>query len=477
MITSNRILKIVIFPVIFFFFYSGFLHAQQAKYIFYFISDGMGMTHVAVTEAFLASQKNEIGFERLSFTKFPTTGFANNNALNRLITCSAAAGTALSTGQKTTINTIGMNGTRDQNLYSIASIVKREGYKVGIISNVSINHATPSVFYAHQPSRNNYYEIGLDLISSNYDFFGGGGFYQATGKDKDKPDLYQLAKQAGYHIVQGVDQLNNLKRNDNRVIAISNFLTKAASQDFVIDQNRNDIPLSLLIDKAIELLDNDKGFFIMAEEGNHDWAAHANDGATAIWNIIGLSDAVERALEFYKEHPNETLIIVTADHETGGITLGWSGKNYETDLSLLVHQKVSFSKFAHLLDSTLKIPENQNYELILKLINEYFGLGGEGELALSDYENKLLSDAWKCWKGELQISDMEKQLNYGNENPIAVTATRILNHKAGLGWTTWAHTGTPVPVFAIGQGHEMFNGYYHITDIPKKIKMAMGLDK
>jgi alkaline phosphatase len=77
MITSNRILKIVIFPVIFFFFYSGFLHAQQAKYIFYFISDGMGMTHVAVTEAFLASQKNEIGFERLSFTKFPTSGIFN----------------------------------------------------------------------------------------------------------------------------------------------------------------------------------------------------------------------------------------------------------------------------------------------------------------------------------------------------------------------------------------------------------------
>jgi len=470
-------IRILIFSVYFLLFGSGLLQAQQAKYVFYFIGDGMGITHIAATEAYLAAKKQEIGYEKLSFSTFPTTGFANNHALNRLITGSAAAGTALATGQKTTINTISMDGKRTQNLTSIASIAKENGFKVGIISNVSINHATPAVFYAHQPDRNNYYEIGLDLINSRFDFFGGGGFNKFTGKNNDQPDLYLLAGQAGYHISRGIEEFNALKPGDQQVIATSNFLTKSASQQFVLDQGEADIPLSRFIEKAIELLYGDEGFFIMAEEGNTDWASHANDGATAIRNIKGLSDAVERAVEFYLKHPDETLIIVTADHETGGLSLGWSGKEYDTDLGLLQLQKVSSERFTYLIDSVMKNPENQKFDVAMNMVTGYFGLGGELGLVLTDYEKKLLSEAWQVWRGELQLSDTESKLRYGGGNPIAASATRILNNKAGLGWTTWSHTGTPVPVFAIGQGHEKFTGYYDITDIPKRMKIAMGLSK
>lgn len=470
-------IRILIFSVYFLLFSSGLLQAQQAKYVFYFIGDGMGITHVAATEAYLAAKKQEIGYEKLSFSTFPTTGFANNHALNRLITGSAAAGTALATGQKTTINTISMDGKRTQNLTSIAKIAKEKGFKVGIISNVSINHATPAVFYANQPDRNNYYEIGLDLINSRFDFFGGGGFNKFTGKNNNQPDLYLLAGQAGYRVSRGVEELNALTPGVQQVIATSNFLTKSASQQFVIDQGETDIPLSRFIEKAIELLYGDEGFFIMAEEGNLDWASHANDGASAIQNIKGLSDAVERAVEFYLKHPDETLIIVTADHETGGLTLGWAGKEYDTDLGLLQLQKVSSERFTYLIDSVMKITENQKFEVAMKMITQYYGLGGEGGLMLTEYENKLLYEAWQVWKGELQMAELEKELKFGGGNPVVAAATRILNNKAGLGWTTWSHTGTPVPVFAIGQGHEKFTGYYDITDIPKRMKIAMGLSK
>ncbi|MBE0637346.1 MAG: alkaline phosphatase [Bacteroidales bacterium] len=453
------------------------LWAQQAKYVFYFIGDGMGMTHVAVTEAYIAAAQRETGFTKLSFSEFPTTGVANNHALNRLITGSAAAGTALATGQKTTINTISMDGKRLNNLTSIACEARDRGFKIGIISSVSINHATPAVFYANQPTRSNYYEISLDLMKSNFNFFGGGGFNQPLGKNNDQPSAYLLAEQAGFTITRSVEEFDRLKPGDNKVIAVGSPIDGSAALRFAIDQNSEDIPLSRFIEKSIELLDNETGFFIMAEEGKIDWAAHANDGATVIQNVISLSDAVEVALEFYHQHPDETLIVVTADHETGGLSLGWAGKHYDSDFAILQLQKISSESFTILLDSLLKGPANQRYEFAMEMVNNYFGLGGETGITLSDYESELFKTAWKAMNDTTIMTEEEKYLRYGGGNPITATAVRVLNNKAGLGWTTFSHTGTPVPVFAIGQGHDMFNGYYDITDIPKKIRIAMGLNQ
>lgn len=473
----NSVIRHFTISVLLLFFSTIALNAQQAKYVFYFIGDGMGMTHVAASEAYLAACKREIGFEKLSFSKFPTTGTATNYAENRLITGSAAAGTALATGQKTTINTISMDGKRQINLSSIAYEAKAQGLKIGIISSVSINHATPAVFYANQPSRSNYYEISLNLINSGLNFFGGGGFNQPFGKSNDQTSAYLLAEQAGYTITSSIEAFNQLKPGDDKVIAVGSLIDKSAALRYAIDQNEEDIPLSRLIEKSISLLANENGFFIMAEEGKIDWASHANDGATVIQNVISLSDAVEVAIEFYNQHPDETLIVVTADHETGGLSLGWAGKHYDTDLVLLQLQKNSSESFTVLLDSLLKEPANMSYEFSMNMVNTYFGLGGETGKTLTTYEEQLFKEAWDVMTGIVVMSEDEKYVRYGDGNPIATTAVRVLNNKAGLGWTTWSHTASPVPVFAIGQGHEMFNGYYDITDIPKKIRIAMGLNK
>ncbi len=451
--------------------------AQQAKYVFYFIGDGMSLTHVAATEAYLAAIEGRNGFEKLNFSAFPAVGIATNHAENRLITGSAAAGTSLATGHKTTVNTISMDGKRQNNLVTIAEKAHNQGFKVGIISSVSINHATPAAFYAHQPSRSNYYEISLDLISSGFNFFGGGGFNSPTGKNNDQPSAYLLAAKAGYTIAATIEEFERLHPGVDHVIATGAVIESSGAMRYAIDQDEKDIPLHRIVAKASELLENENGFFIMTEEGKIDWAAHANDATTVILNIISLAEAVEQALEFYEKYPDQTLIVVTSDHETGGMTLGWAGTSYQTNLPLLQKQKISSQYFAVLVDSLMKDESNQHFDFMMDLVNQYYGLGGDDGLPLSSYEMNLFKDAWDTMLGYATIDNDEKHLRYGGGNPMAATATRILNNKAGIGWTTWAHTGTYVPVYAIGQGHELFTGYYDLTDIPKKIEKAMGLSK
>jgi alkaline phosphatase len=460
--------------VLIFLFANGIM-AQQAKYVFYFIGDGMGFTHVATTEAYLAAIKGENGFEKLNFNAFPAVGMATNHTQTRLITGSAAAGTSLATGHKTTVNTISMDGTRENKLTTIAEQAKKQGLKIGIISSVSINHATPAVFYAHQPLRSNYYEISLDLIGSGFNFFGGGGFNYPTGRENNQPSAYELAGQEGYTVTTTIEGFEALKPGDDRVIAVGSIIESSGALRFAIDQDEQDIPLHRFVSKASELLENETGFFVMVEEGKIDWAAHANDAATVIHNVVSLADAVDQALDFYNKYPEETLIVVTSDHETGGMTLGWSGTGYDVNLALLQLQKISSQNFAFLVDSLLEDPLNHRFEFIMEMVNQYYGLGGESGLTLTNHEIRLFKDAWDVMLGFSDLSDEEQQLRYGGGQPIAATATRVLNNRAGVGWTTWSHTGTYVPVYAIGQGHELFRGSYDLTDIPKMIRKAMNL--
>ena len=453
------------------------LFSQQAKYVFFFIGDGMGLAHVAATEAYLASREDKIGFEKLSFTKFPVVGLATTFAENRLITCSAAAGTALATGNKTTINTISMDGKRENPLKTVAELAKEMGFKVGIISSVSIDHATPATFYAHQPNRSNYYQISLELPESGFDFFGGGGFADPFYRNTNNISVFSKAPEKGYTITATKEDFYQLKPEAGKAIAIGAKLQPSGALRFDIDQTNEDIPLEDFVEKGIQFLENEKGFFMMCEEGQIDWAAHANDGAAVIKNVLSLSKAVEKALAFYKKHPDETLIIVTADHETGGFALGWAGTHYESYLKNIDRQLMSEYSFGLLADSLMKDSVNQNPEFVMNLVEQYYGLGGTTGLALSERETKLLEDALNAFTKKALPGKEEMELLYGGENPIAAAATRILNNRSGLSFGSWSHTAIPVPVFAIGVGQEQFDGYFDNTDIPKKIRLLMGLEK
>lgn len=507
----NRIRLILVF--IFLFAFQQILTAQQSeanrarnsykgslpKYIFYFIGDGFGLSQANATEAYLAAINDTHGITKLQMNQMPHQAFYTTYALNRFITGSAAAGTALATGHKTTINTIGMDGKKQTPLKSVAEMARDKGLKVGIVTSVSLDHATPAAFYAHQPSRNMYYKISKQLSESNFNYFAGGGLMHPEGDGeindnnimsnigmgeskeaaKAQTNAIDIAKNRGYRIVNSKKEFKKLKKGDDHVIVISPNLAGGKSMPYAIDQTDKDLSLPELTSKGIELLDKGKGFFMMIEGGKIDWACHANDAATVIKETLQMDKAVAKAMEFYKKHPKNTLIIVAGDHETGGMALGFSGSHYHSAFNLLQHQNISYEGFSNIVKQYREShKDNARVDDALEMVKKHFGLGEEsGELKLTPFEKQRLEDAFK----QSMIARKERKrddqfyLLYGSYDPLTVTACHILAQKAGIGWTSYSHTATPIPVRAIGPGSQLFSGFLDNTDLPKNLMRLMNI--
>jgi alkaline phosphatase len=248
-----------------------------------------------------------------------------------------------------------------------------------------------------------------------------------------------------------------------------------------MDNTTEDITLAQFTKKGIDLLENPKGFFLMVEGGKIDWACHANDAVASIKDTLAFDDAVRVGYEFYKAHPEETLIVVTGDHECGGLTLGFAGTAYESYFDILKHQKVSFQVFTDTVLAEYKKTHagEVRFEDMIPLLKEYFGLevAGEGRLTLKDYElNELRMAFIQSMSGVKINKGTADFLLYGGYDPFTIKITHILNQKAGLGWTSYSHTGVPVTTSAVGVGAETFSGYYDNTDVAKKIMAIMGVE-
>ena len=377
---------------------------------------------------------------------------------------------------------------------------EQKEYKVGVITTVNLNHATPAAFYAHQASRKNYYDISMELIESGFDYFAGGGLLDVEGKaDAPKENAYTVAANAGYKVIQTQAEAEALTAEDGKAIIVAETLADDDAMSYDIDAAEGEWTLKDYVDKGIEVLDNETGFFLMVEGGKIDWACHANDAGTTIHDTIALSEAVESAIAFYNEHPDETLILVTGDHETGGLTIGFAGTDYDTYLTNLTNQKISYAKFDS--DYVAAYKENgTTFEEVLKDVKENFGLmtqddpdavtvvkaedGTETEevskLAMTAYEYTLLEEAYYRTMG-LGTSSKDKMTQeeyvlYGTYEPLTVTITHILNNKSGISFSSYAHTGLPVPVFALGAGQELFEGYYDNTDIYYNMAELTGVE-
>lgn len=305
---------------------------KPAKYVFYFIGDGMGFSHVALTEGYKATKNGKIGSDPLLFTTFPAMGMATTYSASNYITCSSAAGTALATGHKTNNSMLGV-APDTSDLKSIAYYIHDAGYKVGIMTSVTIDHATPGAFYAHSAKRSDYYAIAAQLPESGFEFFGGGGF-EGLKKQGDRKSLYELAEEKGYTVAYGKDDFDSKKGSAEKMIYFQQKGKEREILPYAFSREESDLTLAEVVKGAIETLDNEKGFFIMAEGGKIDWAAHSNDIVNTIHETLDMDAAIAVAYEFYKQHPDETLIVVTADHETGGVTLG-KKKGYVFDLSIV----------------------------------------------------------------------------------------------------------------------------------------------
>ena len=474
--------------------------AKAPKYVFLFIGDGMSYPQFQAASDYLGALADSDytqalpsnsyddragavldGPEALNFMNFDVAGSAVTYDSCSFAPDSASTATSIATGYKTYSGMINVDITGSTPYETIAEkLHSQKGWKVGIISSVNLNHATPAAFYAHQASRNNYYEIGEELVNSGFEYFAGGGLKKVTGPDKDKTSLYDLAEQAGYKVTYTQADAEAVTAADEKVILIDEHLADSDAMDYEMDRQDGEWALADYVAKGIEVLDNDTGFFMMCEGGKIDWACHANDAASSIHDTMALADAVQVAVDFAKEHADETLILVTGDHETGGLTIGFAGTDYDTYLNLLESQKISFAKFDS--DYVAKYKENKtSFDEVMADVTELFGLKTSGEegdkLVLTDYELSLLKTAYEKSINEKDtgMDEQQEYVLYGTYEPLTVTITHIINNKSGVSFTSYSHTGLPVAVLAQGVGSDVFNGYYDNTDIYNKLAEMLSI--
>ena len=302
----------------------------RAKYIFYFIGDGMGHAQVALTETYLSYKAGKDGGERLSFVQFPHLAMAETYPVDGHITCSSASGTALACGIKTTNNSLGVDPEGNEGT-SIAIDLHNEGYKIGIMSSVPVNHATPASFYAHNEYRGNYYEISQDMIDDGFEFFGGSGLYDIRGKKGDKPSTIDFLEENGYAVCYGKTAFEKRSSTTDKIVYLQPSSEETGPEYYVREGDKDgDISLADMVGLCLDYLGDEEPFMIMCEAGKIDWSAHGNKTMSMVNDVLSLDATVKRALEFYYAHPDETLIVVTADHETGGVTIG-EGKDWKSD--------------------------------------------------------------------------------------------------------------------------------------------------
>jgi len=411
----------------------------KIKYVFLFIGDGMGINHVYISDMYLRKQ----GLAGISFLNFPNLALTKTNCLDEgKITDSGAGGTAISSGKKTQFYAIGMNRQTGEKFKSIAEIARDNGWKVGIISNVGLNHATPASFYAHVPWRNMYNVISQQMWNSDFDFFAGGGIITQGNRDSMLAIVWDSLKANDYTVVLDKKDFDKALKTSKKVFLTDTLSLNKDNMYYFID-SLNRISLADFTRKAIEFLDNEKGFFLMVEGGKIDWASHANDVATMIYEVYDFDKAIAQAYEFYKKHKDETIIIITSDHETGGLSFGYTATKYDTYLDSLSLQYRSKEFLIHYLR----------------------------EMGAETYAFPILLRKWVKFDYKLNTTPNTNEAFYVNH------LIDSLQHKSGISWASNFHTATLIPSFAIGKGSQAYKGIIDNTFTFHHLLKLTGLKK
>ena len=446
---------------------------KKPKYVFYFIGDGMSFNHILGTEQFFAVKENKGEIERLNFTKFDTRNFVTNYSTSNPVTDSAAAGTALATGVKTANACIGVDD-QDRELRSILDVASELGYKIGLVTNVGINHATPSCFYGHTSDRFGFPKLVNDYISSDVAFIAGSTIMDMKSGPEDpkyeKVTTAQLAERirnAGIELTLDIDKA--AKTCGKRVALVAND-KENKHVPYVLDRREGDDYHTLLNHSkaAIDYLSREAedGFFLMIEGGKLDYAAHEQDAVATFYEVREFAQAVQLALDFAEQHPDETLIVVTADHETGGMSLGWD--HYEIRMNMLLKQRSSAVQLTKTMQK-MRAEGKRDWADYKKLLSDEFGLWNV--VPVTAEEEKLLKDDF--YNIFLKYGPMVDGL-YNKSEYIVYHAIGILNRHASIEWTSMYHTGMYTPIFANGVGEEKFLECRDQTEIPKTIARLMG---
>lgn len=436
------------------------------KYVFYFIGDGMGMGQVMAANTY---RRVALGCDTpMVMMQFPYSGILTTYSASSTVTDSAAAGTALATGHKTNNGVLGLDADSVA-VKSMASTLHDQGWGVAFVTTVAPDDATPGAFYAHVPNRGMYYEIGRQAAESGYEFIAGSTWRGATDKDGKSTGLMEYIKSADVDVVTSVDKA---KASDKRrVFLYSENPFNNSNVGFTIDSIAGALTLPEMTEAAIEhmMKVSPERFFMMVEGGNIDHVGHGNDGATVAVEVINFDQALRKAYDFYLQHPDETVIIVTADHETGGMSIGNGHVGYTSHTEYIPYQRMSKDMFSRQGSELLK-KGTPTWEEVKEFTAERTGLWSH--VPVSDKQEQHLKELYEKAVGQ-QGDETGEQTLYASYSSLASEIYKVLNTNQGFGWTSGGHTGNPVPVYAIGEGMEQFGSWLDNTQIaPRLLKLT-----
>lgn len=433
---------------------SQFAQASEPENIIMVIADGMGPEFTTAYRYFADNKETPV-VERTIFDKYLVGSASTYPApVSGYVTDSAAGATALSTGVKTYNGAIAVDVDKKP-IETVLEKAKMLGLKTGAVVTSQINHATPASYIAHNESRKNYDQIANAYVDEKingqykFDLLLGGGWKYFLREDRN------LVKELKANDVQYIDKYNQLSTLNGKAPALGLFAD--VGLPFAIDDT-NKYRLATMTKHATRLLDNDKGYFLLIEASQVDWSGHANDIASAMSEMDDLAKTIEYLDQYVQKNPS-TLVILTADHSTGGMTLAANGK-YEWNpdtLKQLAHTPAYFAK--HFTKQKLTLSAANELLNIQLSADEFKQLTTAKENALTavaTYE-------------ALSAEEQKKQRKPNTSYLLGKSLKSIIDVRTNTGWTTGGHIAIDVPVIAFGPKAELFKGSQDNTDIAKKL--------
>jgi alkaline phosphatase len=413
---------------------------KKAKNIIFMIGDGMGVSQTTAYRYYADDPKTP-DVETTVFDELLVGTASTYPADDTVVTDSAASATALSSGIKSYNGAIGVDVDKKPVL-TLLERAKQLGMTTAIVATSQINHATPASFMAHNESRRNYNEIADayadELINDKpkADLMLGGGTDYFIRDDRNIVDEF---KAFGYHYIDSLSKLNELSELPALGLFAPTGMPHAIDSD---NQHR----VAAMTKKSLELLDsedNKNGFFIMIEGSQIDWCAHNNDIACSMKEMDDFAHAIKIAKE-YVDRRDDTILVITADHTTGGLSLGANG-DYRWEAAAV---KKFSSSLNIIISDFMALPKTTTLDVVLETWVKH------STLAISEAQATTIQ---KALASPLKQSKLKKEL------------VAIINSASNTGWTTGGHSAEDVQVFATGVNAHLFNGHQNNTDIAKKL--------
>jgi len=443
---------------------SGADSAPHAKGVILFIGDGMGINQVR--SAAIYSQK--VLNKPLAIDSIANRGTTTTYSANSEVTDSAAAATALYSGHKVNNGAINVlpNGSP---VFSIAHAAKQAGLSVGVLTTTRLTHATPAGAYGRVQHRDEENLLAEQLVEFEPEVAMGGGIRHFIPQDadgskrKDDKNLIEVMQGKGYNYA---GSSSDLKAIDPA--GTSKLVGLFAMSHMAYELDRQHVPdlgkqpdLAEMTKVALSILErNPHGFFLVVEGGRIDHACHSHDIKASIYDTLAFDEAVKTGLEFQKKHP-DVLVLVTADHETGGMGLG-NGIDYALDITAL---RPIVNTIEYINKKIQKHPGD--LETILK--SGGYDLTEEERALFFKYPPETQPDAIP------ELNPYSGKIDRYLFSWIHYALGLIQTQRSRVGWTSFVHTAQPVITYAVGPGADRFSGHFDNTDIPKKMAKLMGL--